>query len=35
MENAVMYWKKALEAGDETEILKKKIKRRKYYNAEY
>ena len=35
MENAVIYWEKALEAGDETDILKKKIKRRKYYNAEY
>ena len=35
MENAVIYWEKALEAGDKTDILKKKIKRRKYYNAEY
>ena len=33
IESAVIYWNKALEAGDETDILKKKIKRRKYYNG--
>ena len=33
IENAVIYWNKALEAGDETQILKKKINRRKYYNG--
>ena len=36
MEKAVSYWEKAREAGDETKILNKKIKKRKYYNgAEY
>lgn len=36
MEKAVSYWEKAREAGDETKILDKKIKKRKYYNgAEY
>ena len=36
MDKAVSYWEKAREAGDETKILDKKIKKRKYYNgAEY
>lgn len=36
MEKAVEFWEKAREAGDETKILNKKIKKRKYYNgAEY
>ncbi len=34
IENAVTYWQKALDAGDEeSDILKKKIKKRKYYNG--
>ena len=33
-ESAVIYWQRALDAGDEeTELLKKKIKKRKYYNG--
>lgn len=31
MERAVEYWKKAVEAGDDSKILKKKIRKRKYY----
>ena len=34
IESAVIYWQRALDAGDEeTELLKKKIKKRKYYNG--
>ena len=34
IEKAVTYWQKALDAGDEdSDILKKKIKKRKYYNG--
>ena len=34
IEDAVAYWQKALDAGDEdSDILKKKIKKRKYYNG--
>ena len=33
IETAVTYWQKAKEAGDETKILDKKIKKRKYYNG--
>ena len=33
MEKAVLYWMKASEAGDETKILDKKIKKRKYYRG--
>ena len=31
IERAVEYWEQAQKAGDESKILKKKIKRRKYY----
>lgn len=31
MERAVEYWKKAVETGDDSKILKKKIRKRKYY----
>lgn len=31
MERAVEYWRKAVEAGDDSKILKKKIRKRKYY----
>lgn len=34
IEKAVTYWQKALDAGDEeSDLLKKKIKKRKYYNG--
>lgn len=33
MERALLYWQKAIDAGDDSKILKKKIKKRKYYNA--
>ena len=33
MERALQYWQKAAAAGDDSKILKKKIKKRKYYNA--
>ncbi|MBO5864518.1 MAG: tetratricopeptide repeat protein [Bacteroidaceae bacterium] len=33
IDSAVTYWQKAREAGDETKILYKKIKKRKYYNG--
>ena len=33
IEKAVTYWEMAREAGDETKILEKKIRKRKYYNG--
>ena len=33
IEQAATYWGKAREAGDDTKILNKKIKKRKYYNG--
>ena len=33
IDKAVAYWEKAREAGDDTKILNKKIKKRKYYNG--
>ena len=33
MERALLYWQKAIDAGDDSKILKKKIKKRKYYNV--
>ena len=33
IDKAVTYWIKAREAGEETKILEKKIKKRKYYNG--
>ena len=33
IENAVTYWEMAREAGDETKILEKKIRKRKYFNG--
>lgn len=32
-EKAVLYWQKACDAGDETKILKKKIRKRRYYRG--
>ena len=32
MDRAVEYWEKALEQGDTSKVLKKKIKKRKYYS---
>jgi hypothetical protein len=32
-EKAVLYWQKARDAGDETKILKKKIRKRRYYRG--
>ena len=32
MERAVEYWEKAREQGDSSKILKKKIKKRRYYS---
>ena len=33
MDRAVEFWQKAVEKGDESKLLKKKIKKRKYYKA--
>ena len=33
IDKAVTYWEKAREAGEDTKILNKKIKKRKYYNG--
>ena len=33
IDKAVTYWEMARDAGDETKILNKKIKKRKYYNG--
>ena len=35
IEKAVLYWQEACNAGDETKILKKKIRKKRYYNGEY
>jgi tetratricopeptide (TPR) repeat protein len=35
IEKALVYWKQAEAAGDETKILKKKIRKEKYYNGKY
>ena len=35
IEKALVYWKQAQDAGDETKILGKKIRKKRYYSGEY
>lgn len=35
IEKALIYWQQAHNAGDESNILKKKIRKRRYYNGKY